>query len=70
MRLYLKKQKAKAGHGGVVVYLFNPSTWICAFEASLIYIGHSRTARAMQGKPCLKQTNKAKQNKTEELERD
>lgn len=69
MRLYLKKQKAKAGHGGVVVSLFNPNTWISEFEASLIYIGRSRTARALQGNP-VSNEQQTKQSKTEELERD
>lgn len=53
----------------MVVYLFNPNTWISEFEASLIYIGRSRTARTMQGNP-VSDKQQTKQSKTEELERD
>jgi hypothetical protein len=47
----------------VVVHAFNPSrgTWISKFEASVVYRVSSRTARATQRNPVLK--NKTKTNK-------
>jgi hypothetical protein len=50
---------------GVVGHTFNPSTWEA--EASLVYRVSSRTARATQRIPVLKnkkQTNKQKNKKT------
>jgi hypothetical protein len=53
---------------GVVAHAFNPSTreaeagGFLEFEASLAYRVSSRTARAIQRNPVLK--NKTKQNKT------
>ena len=44
----------------MVAHAFNPSTWEA--EASLVYTVSSRTARATQRNPVLK--NKTKQNKT------
>jgi hypothetical protein len=38
--------------------------WIPEFEASLVYKVSSRTARATQRNPVLKNKNKTKQNKT------
>jgi hypothetical protein len=35
--------------------------WISEFEASLVYRGSSRTARAIQRNPVSKKTNKTKQ---------
>jgi hypothetical protein len=53
-----------------MAHTFNPSTgegrgrWISEFEASLVYRVSSRTARATQRNPVLK--NKTKQNKTKQ----
>ena len=52
----------------MMVHAFNPSTQkaeagkISEFQASLVYRVSSRTARAIQRKPCLKKA-KTKQNK-------
>ena len=54
----------------MVAHACNPSTLggrgrrISEFEASLVYRVNSRTARATQRNPVLKQTNKQKTTKT------
>ena len=50
---------------GVVAHAFNPSTrgrsrWISEFEASLVYKVSSRTAKATQRNPVLKNQKKKK----------
>jgi hypothetical protein len=51
---------------GMVVHAFNPSTWeaksrqISEFKASLVYKVSSRTARATQRNPVLKNQKKKK----------
>jgi hypothetical protein len=44
--------------------------WISEFEASLVYKVGSRTARATQRNPVLKQTKQTKQNKTKQKEKE
>jgi hypothetical protein len=59
----------------VVAHTFNPSTReaeagrISEFEASLVYRVSSRTARATQRNPVLKQTNKQKKKKKKRKEK-
>jgi hypothetical protein len=48
----------------MLAHTFNPSTgrgrWICEFKASLVYKVSSRTARAIQRNPVLKNQKKKK----------
>jgi hypothetical protein len=57
----LKKKHLKIKtHWAVVVHAFNPSTWEAEAggEASLVYRVSSRTARALQRNPVLKNQKK------------
>jgi hypothetical protein len=59
----------------MVALAFNPSTWeaelgVSEFEASLVYKGSSRTARATQRSPIKKKKKKKKKEEGRERERE